>query len=355
MIALVKTQKGPGFIEVRDVPVPAIREDDWVLIEVKAAGVCGTDLHIWHDQFTYWPPVVLGHEFSGVIVDVGPKVRKFRVGDPVVAEPHSLACGMCANCRQGRIQLCEYKRSPGWGIDGAFADYVTMPEKLLHRIPDGVSWELAALAEPMAITVHQVAERARIECQDVVVVTGSGPIGIMAVFVAKAMGAGKVIVTGVDTCEFIRFDAARRMGADVVVNVQRENVRDIVMNLTDGQGADLVVETSGAAPAIAQTVDLVRKFGRISCIGLCSSEMPGFPWNRAMMKSIDVLFNMSSYYTAWDRALGLLQKYGNQLESLITHRVSIDQWENTFKELEAERGIKALFIPDKISEPAMKG
>jgi L-iditol 2-dehydrogenase len=125
---------------VREVPTPPIRDDDWVLIRVKAAGVCGTDLHIWHDQFTYWPPVVLGHEFSGEIVETGPKVRNFKAGDRVVAEPHSLACGLCENCRQGRIQLCEHKRSPGWGIDGAFADYVTMPETLLHRIPGDMSW-----------------------------------------------------------------------------------------------------------------------------------------------------------------------------------------------------------------------
>lgn len=345
MKALVKTQKGPGHIEVREVPEPGIRDDDWVLIRVRAAGVCGTDLHIWHDQFTYWPPVVLGHEFAGEITETGPKVKNFKVGDRVVAEPHSLACGLCVNCRQGRIQLCDHKRSPGWGIDGAFADYVTMPEALLHRIPDGMSWEVAALAEPMAITVHQVAERARIECQDFVVVTGAGPIGILAVLVAKAMGAGKVLITGVDACEAVRFGVARELGADTVVNVQRENVKDRVLELTGGRGADLVVETSGAAPAIAQSVDLVRKFGRISCIGLSGAETAALPWNRAMGKSIDVFFNMSSYYTAWDRALLLMERYGHLLEKVITHRVSIERWRETFEDLEAEWGIKALFIP----------
>ena len=346
MKALVKTKKGPGNIEVHDVPIPSIRDENWVLIRVKAAGVCGTDLHIWHDRFTYWPPVVLGHEFAGEIVEIGPKVKNFKVGNRVVAEPHSLACGLCTNCRQGRIQLCDHKRSPGWGIDGAFAGYVTMPEALLHRIPDGMSWEVAALAEPMAITVHQVAERAHIECQDFVVVTGAGPIGILAVLVAKAMGAGKVLITGVDACEAVRFKTARELGADYLVNVQRESMKARMLELSGGRGADLVVETSGAASAIAQSVDLVRKFGRISCIGLSESETASIPWNQAMGKSIDVFFNMSSYYTAWDRALNLMKQHEGLLQKLITHRVPIERWKETFEDLEAERGIKALFLPD---------
>ena len=159
MKALMKVAKGPGNIEVRDIPRPTLPGPDWVIIEVKAAGVCGTDLHIWHDQYPYWPPVVMGHEFSGVIAEAGDGVRGFQVGDRVVAEPHSLACGVCPLCRQGKVQICASKRSPGWGIDGAFTDYVAMPYHLLHRIPDNLSFELAALAEPMAITVHQVSER----------------------------------------------------------------------------------------------------------------------------------------------------------------------------------------------------
>jgi len=132
--ALVKTAKGPGFIEIRDLGVPKIPSPDWVLIKVKAAGICGTDLHIWHDQFRYWPPVVLGHEFAGEIVETGSQVRRWKVGDRVVAEPHSLACGECEVCRRGQIQLCSSKRSPGWGIDGAFADYVAMPAFLLGTL-----------------------------------------------------------------------------------------------------------------------------------------------------------------------------------------------------------------------------
>jgi len=346
MKALMKIAKGEGNIEVRDIDIPHIPYEDWVLIKVKAAGVCGTDLHIWHDQYPYWPPVVLGHEFSGEIVEVGKKVNTFKAGDRVVAEPHSLACGVCELCRQGKIQICSSKRSPGWGINGAFADYLVMPAILLHKIPENVSFELAALAEPMAIAVHQVAERGRIECQDFVVVSGAGPIGILAAFVAKSMGAAKVAITGMNTCENVRFRVARELGADYTINVEKENPVNRINELTNGRGADIVIETSGAGSAIAQSVDMVRKCGRISAIGISSREIINFPWNKAIYKVLDIVFNMSSSYTSWDRALSLVSNTKSDLSKLITHRTSIDEWKRVFTELEEEKGIKALFIPE---------
>lgn len=346
MKALVKTAKGPGNIEVREVAKPAIPSEDWVLIEVKAAGICGTDLHIWHDQFPYWPPVVLGHEFSGKVVEAGSRVKNFQIGDRVVAEPHSLACGMCELCRQGRVQLCPDKRSPGWGIDGGFAKYVAMPETLLHRIPEGMSWEIAALAEPMAITVHHVTERCGIACQDFVVVTGAGPIGILAAFVAKAAGAGKVVITGMSACEYVRFDAAKALGADVIVNVEKEDPLKKVMELTKGRGADVVIETSGAQRAISQSIAMLKKCGKLCAIGLGANETPNIPWNQAVLKSLDIICCMSSGYTACDKALSLMANTDKDLSALITHKTPIDDWEHVFHELEAERGIKALFIPD---------
>lgn len=346
MKALMKTAKGPGNIEVCEIPIPILQYDDWVLIKVKAAGVCGTDLHIWHDQFPYWPPVVLGHEFAGEIVDTGKNTRDFKVGDRVVAEPHSLACGVCDMCRQGKVQICTSKRSPGWGINGAFTDYIVMPAMLLHRIPDNVSYELAALAEPMAISVHQVAERGRIECQDFVVVSGAGPIGILAAIVAKAAGAARVAMTGVSAGEYIRFDVARELGVDYIINVEKENAVNKIMELTNGKGADILIETSGAAPAILQSVDMVRKCGRISAIGISSGETVTFPWNKAMYKVIDIAFNMSSSYTSWDRALSLIANSKLNLGRLITHRASIGDWEQVFADLEMEKGIKAIFVPE---------
>lgn len=342
----MKVEKGKGNIEVREIDVPKIPKDDWVLIKVKAAGVCGTDLHIWHDEFPYWPPVVLGHEFSGEIVEIGKAVSNFNIGDRVVAEPHSMACGLCEMCRQGKIQICTSKRSPGWGINGAFTDYIVMPSALLHKIPDNISFELAALAEPMAITYHQVLERGKINCQDFVVVLGAGPIGILAAFAAKSAGASRVVMTGMSAGEIIRFSVAKELGVDYIVNVEKENPVDFIMELTNGKGADIVIETSGASPAIAQSVEMAKKCGRISAIGLSSKDMINFPWNKAVHKVLDISFNMSSSYTSWDRALSLIENTNYDLGKLITHTTTIDNWESVFNDLQNERGIKALFIPE---------
>ncbi|KJS50588.1 MAG: hypothetical protein VR66_01960 [Peptococcaceae bacterium BRH_c23] len=342
----MKVAKGSGNMEIRDIAVPKLPNDDWVLIKVKAAGVCGTDLHIWHDQFPYWPPVVMGHEFSGEIVEIGKNVKGFKLGDRVVAEPHSMACGVCEMCRQGKVQICASKRSPGWGINGAFTDCLVMPAMLLHKIPEGLSYELAALAEPMAITVHQVVERGRIECQDFVVITGAGPIGILAAFVAKSMGAAKVAITGMSACEQIRFEAAEALGADYIINVEKENAVERIMELTKGRGADLVIETSGSGPAIAQCVEMVRKCGRISVIGISARETVNFPWNAAIYKVLDISFNMSSSYTSWDKALSLIANTNKDLNKVITHKTTINEWKKVFNDLEAERGIKALFISE---------
>ena len=195
MQALVKTQKGSGFIELRDAPEPSPGAGE-VLIEVKACGICGTDIHVWHDQFPYWPPVIMGHEFSGEIVAAGPETGLFKVGDRVVGEPHTQACGHCYLCRTGNIQICALKRSPGWGIDGAFTKYLKMPERLLHRIPDSMSYDLAALVEPTANTVHDVVERARVAAGDFVLVLGPGPIGLLAALTARAAGARAVAIVG---------------------------------------------------------------------------------------------------------------------------------------------------------------
>jgi len=344
MKALVKYKKDEGNISIIDMPEPKIPDDDWVKIKVMAAGICGTDLHIWHDQFPYWPPVILGHEFSGEVVEIGPKVKEFKVGDRVVAEPHSLACGMCELCRQGRVQLCKSKRSPGWGIDGAFTEYIVMPELLLHRIPDEISYEIAALTEPIAIAIHQVTERCGIESQDFVVITGAGPIGIIAAFIAKSAGAGTVVVTGVNACEYVRFGVARELGADVIINIETEDALKRVLEMTDGRGADVVIETSGSQSAIGQSIEMLKTCGKLCAIGLSKNENANIPWNKAVLKSLDIICCMSSSYTAWNKALSLMKNTDMDLRKLITHRLSLEEWQYAFEELEAERGIKAIFV-----------
>ena len=346
MRALVKTAKGKGHVELRDVPVPKIGPGD-VLIEVKAAGICGTDLHIYHDEFPYWPPVILGHEFAGVVAEAGREVADWKPGDRVVGEPHTLACGTCWLCRSGHRQLCPSKRSPGWGIDGCFAKYMRFPEPgLLHRIPDDVDFESAALVEPTANVVHDVLERGCVESGDVVAVVGPGPVGLLAAMTAKAAGAGIVIVLGTAADEDVRLPTARLIPAiDHVWNVQQEDVVHLLMDLTDGRGADVVVEASGAEAGIALGLRLARKLGRITAIGLTGKENIRFPYDAVMSKALEVTFNMSTSHTSWDKAILLIQSKRIEVKPLVTHHGPLERWEEFFSALQRKQAIKAIFIP----------
>jgi L-iditol 2-dehydrogenase len=345
MLGLVKTQKGVGHVELLECPEPVPGPGE-VLIEVKACGICGTDVHIFHDKFPYWPPVILGHEFSGVVCALGPETKYYKVGDRVVGEPHTQACGHCYLCRSGNIQICPMKRSPGWGIDGALTKYLKMPERLLHRIPDHMSYDLAALVEPTANTVHDVIERAKVEAGDFVVVLGPGPIGLLAALTARAAGARNVVIAGTQDDEPIRLRKARELGFDPVVNIAQTRLSDVVMDLTGGIGADLVIEASGAPPAIASTVDLIRKRGRICVIGLTGKDSVPFFWDKAAFKVCDVFFNLSTSYTSWDRTIHLIAGGKIPAGEIITHRLPLREWRRGFDEIEAQRALKVLLIPE---------
>jgi L-iditol 2-dehydrogenase len=346
MTALVKIAKGKGLIELKEVPIPEISDQE-VLIEIKAAGICGTDLHIYHDEFPYWPPVILGHEFAGVIARVGKEVADWKPGDRVVGEPHTGACGKCWLCRTGNRQLCPSKRSPGWGIDGCFARFMRFPEPaLLHRIPAGLAFEEAAFVEPAANVVHDVLERARVEPADVVAVIGPGPVGLMAAMAVRASGASKVFLLGTNADEEVRLPTARNIPAiDHIWNVQKEDVGSQIMDLTAGRGADLVVEASGAEAGIGLGLQLVRKMGRFAAIGLTGQGKIRFPYDTAMFKSVDFFFNLSTSYSSWDRAISLIATKKIDVKPLITHKGRLDRWAEFFAALDEKKGIKGIFTP----------
>lgn len=346
MRALQKYDRGKGFVGVRDVQKPAIKRDEDVLIKVKAAGICGTDLHIIDDEFTCWPPVTLGHEFAGVVVETGKNVKNVKTGDRVVAEPHAEACMVCELCRRGYWQICPEKRSPGWGQNGAFTDYLTMPAKLLHKIPDNLSFEVGALIEPMAVAVNYVCERVKVMAQETVVVVGAGPIGILCAFAARENGAGKVITLGVGADEALRFPVALELGADRVINVLKEDALAIIADLTDAKMADLVVEASGNEKGIQMAINAVRKLGRLCVVGLTGKPDVRVNWDTAQKKMLDVYFNMSTSYTSWDRAIAIAANTKRDLAKLITRKESIENWEKVFDDLRKGNEIKVLFIPD---------
>ncbi len=344
MKALVKTAKGVGNIELRDVPEPTMAPDQ-VMLEIKATGICGTDIHILHDAFPYWPPVIMGHEFAGEIIAVGDQVEGWQVGDRVVGEPHTLACGKCYLCRTGNIQICPEKRSPGWGIDGAFTKYLPYPPHLLHRIPDTMTYEEAALVEPTANIVTDVLERAKVEPEDFVVVLGPGPIGLTAAMAARAEGARAVMLVGVEADEPLRLKTARELGIDHVVNLQQEDPVEKCLELTDGRGADLLVECSGAPPAIASTPQYIRKLGRICAVGLTGKRPVEFDWDAAQAKVCTIIFNMSTFYTSWDRAISMIASGKINAKAITTHILPLERWQEGFDAIENMEALKVVLIP----------
>ena len=342
MKALVKTQKGKGYLEIEDVPIPGINDSE-VLIKVHYTGICGTDIHIFTDQFPiYYPPVILGHEFSGEIVKLGEKVIAWKAGDRVVAECQSQVCGKCRFCRAGHPEACFFKRSPGWGINGSFADYIKMPAWLLHKIPDNVSYREAALTEPAAVSSQALFSRAKVSTGDFVVVLGTGPIGIIIAKMAKIAGASQVLITGIDKDEKYRLLLAQKLGIENTVNVSKVNLKEMVDDLTDGIGADLVVEATGVEPAINQAFEIVRKLGKITVVGIPGQNKSNIKWSTGSFKALDVSFSFSSQYQDWVRVLKLFENRFLDLTKLITHEFELDNWKIAFEKAIDCQGGKVL-------------
>jgi L-iditol 2-dehydrogenase len=285
----------------------------------------------------------LGHEFSGEIVQVGKEVTLWKVGDRVVAECQSLVCGKCRYCRTGHPEACASKRSPGWGINGSFAEYIKMPSWLLHKIPDNVSYKEAALIEPAAVCSQAIYSRSKLETGDFVVVLGSGPIGIIIAKMAIIGGASKVLITGIDQDEQYRLLLARNMGINNTVNINKVNLGEMINELTNGLGADLVIEATGVESAINQAFEIVRKLGKITVIGIPGQNKSNIKWLTGSFKALDVSFSFSSQYQDWVRVLKLFENRSLDLTKLITHEFELDNWKIAFEKAIDCQGGKVLF------------
>ncbi len=344
MRALVKTAEGPGNLELREVPVPQIGADE-ALIRVRACGICGSDLKIQDDQHPYTPPVVIGHEFAGEISEIGAGVSGWQVGDRVVSEQHIGACGHCRQCLTGNAFACSAKRAPGYFTDGAFTEFIKVPAWLLHRIPEKLSFVEAAFTEPSAVAAHGMLDRTGINPEDVVVILGCGPIGLVAAKMAQEEGASKVIVTGIDRDEIARLPKGREIGIDHVVNVMKEDLAGLVNNLTHGEGADVVIELSGALPAINQAFQLARRLGRVGIIGQPPADEIKIPYRQAMFRALTVSFSYSSKYTSWERALSLFERGAINPSQFITHVLPLEAWEQGFELSRSGQAVKVVLEP----------
>jgi L-iditol 2-dehydrogenase len=311
-------------------------------VEVKYAGVCGTEIHIFHDGFRYNPPVIMGHEFSGVVTELGEGVHAFKVGDRVTAEAPAHLCGTCDFCRVGNYNLCSNRVGLGWGVNGSYAKYLVVEEAMAHRIPDNVSFEAGAVIEPFACVMHGM-ELTEISADQVVLVAGPGPIGLLWLQAVKAEGATVVVAgTSVDRD---RLAVAKELGADHVVNVQEQNLVEFVRNLTRGYGADVVVECSGNEQSVNTCLDAIKKGGKYTQMGLFGKRI-NIDMDKIVVKELRIVGVQSQRWTGWERAMKLLASGKVKLEPLVTHQYSMADWEKAFTAFEAKQGLKIVLYPD---------
>ncbi len=342
MKAVMKVATGVGHVELRDIAEPAPGPGQ-VLIRVKAAGICGTDLHIYHDEFKTVPPVVLGHEVAGEISALGPGVSGIEEGKRVTTETYFSTCGRCRYCRDGQTNLCLSRKSIGSAVNGGFTQYVVVPAANIHTLPDRVDFEAGALTEPLACVVHGVLNMRTVAAGDLAVIAGPGAIGLLTLQVVKASGA-TVVMLGTDA-DSHRLALASKLGADYVLNVQQDDPTDLIAEISEeGLGADVVYECSGAGPAAQKLLPLVRRRGRYAQVGLFGKSI-AWDLDQVCYKELVVTGSNASVPSSWSKALRLMASGAVQTKPLITHRFPVTDWAEAFSAFESKQGVKTLLTP----------
>ena len=337
MKALSKLKPEPG-IWLTDVPEPQVGHND-IKIKIHKTAICGTDVHIynWDEwaQKVIPVPMVVGHEYSGEIVDMGQEVQGYAIGDRVSGEGH-ITCRHCRNCRAGRRHLCRNTIGVGVNRPGAFAEYLVIPAVNAFKIPDGISDELAAIFDPFGNAVH-TALSFDLVGEDVLV-SGAGPIGIMAAGVCRHVGARHVVITDLND---YRLELAKQMGATRTVNVGRENLHDVMAELGMTEGFDVGLEMSGAAPAFRTLLDVMNHGGKVAMLGIPPSDT-AVDWNQIIFKGLVIkgIYGREMYET-WYKMAALIQS-GLNLTPIITHRYPVEDFQLGFDAMRSGRSGKVV-------------
>jgi L-iditol 2-dehydrogenase len=345
MKAVVKTTPGVGNVELREIAEPEVSAGQ-VKIAVRAAGICGTDLHILRDEYRSWPPVVMGHEVSGQVVEVGAGVERIAPGDRVTTETYFSTCGSCRFCREGRINLCPDRRSIGSAVNGGFTSYLIVPERNVHRLPDSVDFLAGALTEPLACVVHGALELPRLTPGDTAVIAGPGAIGLLALQVVLAAGV-RVVMLGTDRDEQ-RLAMARELGAAEAFNIQRDGYEEAILEMTGGLGTDIVYECSGAGPAAQMLLQVVRRGGQYAQIGLFGKSV-AWDLDQICYRELQVTGSNASVPSSWNRALRLLSAGTVVTAPLISGVYAVSDWRAAFDTFENRSGLKTVLQPEEVS------
>ncbi|MCK4478667.1 L-threonine 3-dehydrogenase [Candidatus Bathyarchaeota archaeon] len=353
MYAVVKTKRAPGA-EVTTVNIPKIERSE-VLVKVKIASICGTDVHIW--DWNKWAqermrkiPLIFGHEFCGEVVDVGVDVTSVKLGDFVSAETH-IVDGTCYQCQTDRMHVCRHMEILGVDRDGVFAEYVALPERNAWKNDPKLDPAVASIQEPLGNAVQTALPKDNIE--DIagknVAVLGCGPIGLMAIAVVKTLGAAKIFATA-GGLNKMRMDLATKMGADLVLSAREEgeNIPQRILTETDGNGVDVALEMSGSPMALKQAFEILTPGGRVSLLGLFDTSVM-FDFNDAMIFKAATVYGISGrrMFQTWHQVKGLLSnsEFRNKIASIISHKLAMEDVEEGIELINSKKAAKIILEP----------
>jgi len=339
MLAIVKENKGPGY-SIKQVDIPRPNKNE-VLIKVKAVGICGTDVPILKGFREVPLPLIPGHEFSGDIVEVGSEVKNFAVGDRVTPAI-VIGCGHCYYCRNGLETLCDNIIETGIHVNGAFAEYVTVPEKVVHKLPETMTYEQGASIDPIASAYHPI-KKANIGSEDVVLVYGPGPIGLYAIQLAKAEGAKKIIAAGIKS-DLERLELAKNLGADYIVMTDDGNFEESIKEITNGRLADIVIEATGNPKVFDIAIHTVRKHGQIILVGL-THELTTANVNQIVRKEIIVKGSLCYTWDDYKECIDLVDSGRVRVEPMISHIFDLKDMDKALKVIDEHKAIKIILHP----------
>jgi len=344
MTAVVQYEMRKGAVELRDVPVPEPGENE-VLLRVKGVGVCGSDVHQYHNtqSWTVGVPVVLGHEFCGEIAAVGRGVKGWKEGDRVASETAAEIDLDCPLTRQGMYNLDPARQAFGCNRDGAMAQYVKVPPRTLHRIPKNVPFDVAAMTEPCCVAYQCTVVNTRIRPGDLVVVLGPGPIGLLCATLAKLSGAGRVVIVGMSR-DKARMEIGLRAGATHAADLQTQDVGRLIAELGDGLGADVVIDSTGASASLRSALDWVRPAGHITKVGWGPQPM-NFSMDPLVKKAVTLQGSFSHTWAVWERVLAMLGTGQLDPRPYLSRVAPLEEWKPSFDGMHRGDLIKAVLTP----------
>ena len=349
MRAVVQHGLEPDQVSLTTLDDPAPGEDD-VIIEVLAAGVCGSDLHQWHGHpsWVVEPPVVLGHEFCGRVVAAGDRVAGFQPGDRVVSETAAHVDMHSPLARVGSYNIDPERRGFGTRVNGGMAERARVPARCLHHLPDGVPTAIGGIVEPVAVAYNAVVARSAIKPGDIVVVLGPGPIGLLCCWLAHLAGAGEIVVAGLPSDES-RMGHARALGATFTHTGDPEALTDIARDLSDGLGAHTVIDAAGVSASFITAMDAVRPGGSITKVGWGPQPLNA-SLDPIVAKAITVNGCFSHTWPTWEAVVGLVGRRFDEIMPMIGWKGPLEHWIDGFEAMESGTAVKSVLLPSGVAE-----